>query len=119
MPAERIVIIPNGIILDPGETFSLGGLPFVAEVPLVGTGARLAPQKGVEHFLLAAKELASIFPELSAGFWGIIVGSVAAFLFNDSGVVAAATTLLYAGVPIILLAGRIVGQLPVNRQNHQ
>jgi hypothetical protein len=59
------------------------------------------------------------FPQLSAGFWGIIVGSAAAFLFNDSGVVAAATTLLYAGVPIILLAGRNVGQMPVNRQNQQ
>lgn len=58
------------------------------------------------------------FPHLSAGFWGIIAGSVAAFLFNDSGVVAAATTLLYAGVPIILLAGRVVGQMPENTQNH-
>lgn len=64
-------------------------------------------------------EMRKCFPQLSAGFWGIIVGSVAAFLFNDSGVVAAATTLLYAGVPIILLAGRIVGQMPENRQNSQ
>jgi hypothetical protein len=44
---------------------------------------------------------------LSAGFLGIIAGSVTAFLVNDSGVVAAATTLLFAGVPIILFAGRI------------
>ncbi|MBS3887095.1 MAG: glycosyltransferase family 4 protein [Firmicutes bacterium] len=64
VPAERIVIIPNGILLNTGESFSLGELPFTAEVPLVGTVARLAPQKGVEHFLLAAKELAHIFPEL-------------------------------------------------------
>lgn len=64
VPAERIVIIPNGIILGHGEISRLGELPFSAEVPLVGTVARLAPQKGVEHFLLAAKELAGTFPEL-------------------------------------------------------
>jgi hypothetical protein len=48
------------------------------------------------------------YPKLTAGFLGIIAGSAAAFLANDSGVVAAATTLLYAGVPIILFSGRIV-----------
>jgi hypothetical protein len=64
-------------------------------------------------------DLQKRFPQLSAGFWGIIFGSVAAFLFNDSGVVAAATTLLYAGVPIIILAGRIVGQMPENSRNHR
>ncbi len=48
------------------------------------------------------------YPQLTAGFLGIITGSVAAFLVNDSGVVAAATTLLYAGVPIILFSGRII-----------
>ncbi len=46
------------------------------------------------------------FPMLSAGFLGIIAGSITAFLFNDSGVVAAATTLLYAAVPVILLCGQ-------------
>jgi hypothetical protein len=47
----------------------------------------------------------SRYPFLSAGFLGIIAGSITAFLLNDSGVVAAATTLLYAGVPVILLCG--------------
>ncbi len=46
---------------------------------------------------------------LAAGFLGIIAGSITAFILNDSGVVAAATTLLYAGVPIILLCGRVAG----------
>ena len=64
VPAERIAIIPNGISLDHGESFSHVELPFAADAPLMGTVARLAPQKGVEHFLLAAKELARIFPEL-------------------------------------------------------
>ncbi|MBS4023839.1 MAG: hypothetical protein KGZ79_15705 [Dethiobacter sp.] len=49
------------------------------------------------------------YPGLSAGFLGIIAGSITALLLNDSGVVAAATTLLYAGVPIILLCGRTAG----------
>jgi hypothetical protein len=49
------------------------------------------------------------YTDLSAGFLGIIAGSITAFLLNDSGVVAAATTLLYAGVPIILLCGHSAG----------
>jgi len=54
------------------------------------------------------REIHRSYPQLTAGFLGIIAGSVTAFLVNDSGVVAAATTLLYAGVPIILFSGRIV-----------
>ena len=57
------------------------------------------------------RDVHQMYPQLAAGFLGIIAGSVAAFLVNDSGVVAAATTLLYAGVPVILLAGRVVEQL--------
>lgn len=53
-------------------------------------------------------QVRSRFPLLSAGFPGIIAGSITAFLLNDSGVVAGATTLLYAGVPVILLCGRAV-----------
>lgn len=48
------------------------------------------------------------YPDLAAGFLGIIAGSLAAFFVNDSGVVAAATTLLFAGIPIIFFAGRLV-----------
>jgi len=44
------------------------------------------------------------YPKLSNGFTGIIVGSVTAILVNDSGVVAGATTLIYAGIPLLLLA---------------
>lgn len=56
------------------------------------------------------RDIHRLYAHLTAGFLGIIAGSAAAFLMNDSGVVAAATTLLYAGVPIILLAGRMVEQ---------
>ncbi len=64
VPAERIVIIPNGIALGESDLPRPLELPFAAEMPLVGTVARLAPQKGIEHFLLAVKEVASILPEL-------------------------------------------------------
>ena len=48
------------------------------------------------------KKLKTKYHYLSAGFAGIIVGSVTAILVNDSGVVAGATTLLYAGMPLLL-----------------
>ncbi|MCR3922131.1 MAG: hypothetical protein NUK65_06400 [Firmicutes bacterium] len=57
------------------------------------------------------RDIHKMYPALAAGFLGIIAGSVTALLVNDSGVVAAATTLLYAGVPIIILASRVVQQI--------
>ncbi|NLZ39323.1 MAG: hypothetical protein GX893_06930 [Firmicutes bacterium] len=57
------------------------------------------------------KDISKKYPMLSVGFWGVIAGSITAFLVNDSGVVAAATTLLYAGVPIIILAGRVNSEI--------
>lgn len=39
---------------------------------------------------------------------GIIAGSFAAFCFNDSGVVAAATVMLYGGLPLLMLSLREV-----------
>ena len=60
------------------------------------------------------RDLRRLYPQLAAGFLGIIAGSITAMLTNDSGVVAAATTLLYAGVPIILLASRRVEENTVN-----
>ncbi|OUM85553.1 MAG: hypothetical protein BAA01_05110 [Bacillus thermozeamaize] len=43
-------------------------------------------------------------PQLAAGFRGILVGSVAALFFNDSGIVAAATAIVYLVVPMIVLS---------------
>jgi hypothetical protein len=57
------------------------------------------------------RDLHKDHPDLAAGFFGIIAGSATAFLMNDSGVVAAATTLIYAGVPIIMLTGRAVEKM--------
>ena len=65
------------------------------------------------------RDVQQMYPLLVAGFLGIIAGSVAAFLVNDSGVVAAATTLLYAGVPVILLTGRVVEQFPEKVGKHK
>ncbi|MGI6097141.1 MAG: hypothetical protein ACOYBM_03375 [Dethiobacteria bacterium] len=42
-------------------------------------------------------------PFLFAGFTGNLAGSITAFFVNDSGVVAAATLLLYGAVPMLLL----------------
>lgn len=41
-------------------------------------------------------------PGFKASLGGIIAGSFTAFLVNDSGVVAAATTMLYGGLPLLL-----------------
>lgn len=43
------------------------------------------------------------YPSYTAGFAGIIIGAIAALLLNDSGIVAAATAIVYAVVPIMLL----------------
>jgi hypothetical protein len=43
------------------------------------------------------------YPEFMNGIKAVIVSAVAAFFFNDSGVVAAAITLIFAVVPLIYL----------------
>lgn len=43
------------------------------------------------------------YPYIYKGFIGVIVGSIAAFAFNDSGVVAAATTMVFGAPPLIYL----------------
>ncbi|MFC3771439.1 hypothetical protein [Paenibacillus sp. GCM10012303] len=45
----------------------------------------------------------SRYPDYMTGFLAIAVGSVAALAFNDSGIVAAATMIVYAAVPMLLL----------------
>lgn len=44
-------------------------------------------------------------PYLSKGFWGAIMAAIAAFLANDSGVVAAATLMLYPTAVLFALIG--------------
>jgi glycosyltransferase involved in cell wall biosynthesis len=67
---DRIVIIPNGIVRTSGNMPLENQLPFPDNMPLVGTVARLAPQKGVEYFIRAAAKLQLEYPHV--GF--VIVG---------------------------------------------
>lgn len=43
------------------------------------------------------------YPNLYCGFMAVVVGSIVALIFNDSGVVAAATTMIFGVPPIIYL----------------
>lgn len=42
-------------------------------------------------------------PDLFRGFVGIITGAIVALIVNDSGVVAAATTMIFAGLPLMYI----------------
>lgn len=42
-------------------------------------------------------------PDLFRGFVGIIIGAIVALIVNDSGVVAAATTMIFAGLPLMYI----------------
>lgn len=66
----QIVLIPNGIARMAGDMLLAEELPFPRDIQLVGTVARLAPQKGVEYFIRAAAELHRQYPDV--GF--VIVG---------------------------------------------
>jgi len=46
------------------------------------------------------------YPYLTQGFIGVLVGSIVALIFNDSGVVAAATMMIYAAATLIYLVIR-------------
>jgi hypothetical protein len=47
------------------------------------------------------KQLCASYPLLTHGFFGISVGALAALMLNDSGIVAAATAILYAAGPML------------------
>lgn len=59
---ERLLVIPNGISFPPNSGFA--GFSFPGGQQVVGTVARLAPQKGVEYFVRAAAFLAEQHPGL-------------------------------------------------------
>ena len=48
--------------------------------------------------------LVKTYPTIAKGIGGVVVGSVGALLFNDSGVVAAATCVFFAATTLIILA---------------
>ncbi len=50
------------------------------------------------------KRIIQDHPRSAAGIFGIIAGSIIALLFNDSGIVAAATMIIFGVVPLLYLA---------------
>lgn len=48
-------------------------------------------------------KIKNAYPDLYKGFIGVIVGSIVALIFNDSGIVAAATTMIFGAPPLIYL----------------
>ncbi|MGI6686605.1 MAG: hypothetical protein ACOX47_14255 [Bacillota bacterium] len=49
------------------------------------------------------KRVQEKYPYLNKGFWGVVIGSLVALVFNDSGIVAAATMSIFAAAPLIFL----------------
>jgi hypothetical protein len=49
------------------------------------------------------KNIQANYPYLFKGFIGLVTGALVAFAFNDSGVVAAATTMIFGAPPLIYL----------------
>lgn len=49
------------------------------------------------------KKVSEKYPYLTKGLWGVVVGSIFALIFNDSGIVAAATMSIFAAAPLIFL----------------
>ncbi|TYP58533.1 hypothetical protein [Thermosediminibacter litoriperuensis] len=59
------------------------------------------------------KKIFSKYRQLYAGFLGASVGCILAFIFNDSGIVAAGTMAIFLGLPVLLL---IAEEITVHRQ---
>lgn len=55
------------------------------------------------------KKVQEKYPYLIKGFWGVVLGSLAALLFNDSGIVAAATMSIFAAAPLVSAMGSDFG----------
>lgn len=56
-------------------------------------------------------------PLFSSGYYGILAAALAALIFNDSGIVAAATMMIYGAAPMIFQVLIEKEQLEVNLQN--
>lgn len=56
-------------------------------------------------------------PSAAKGIGGVVISSFAAFLFNDSGVVAAATCLTFGATPLLLLAMELKHNLAASQPN--
>jgi|SRR5699024_8854693 len=52
------------------------------------------------------RQLIDRYPQLFNGFTAILAGSLAALAFNDSGIVSAATAVIYVVMPVMILGMR-------------
>ena len=112
VPEDRLVVVPNGIDLAPsdGAEVSLrdvAGVP--AGVPLVGTVARLVPQKAPELFVAACAEVARHHPDTHYVLIGMGPGQAAV----DGAVRRAGIHERWHQVPHLAEAAAVLGQLDV------
>ncbi|MGB9804687.1 MAG: hypothetical protein ACPLUI_12845, partial [Desulfofundulus sp.] len=52
----------------------------------------------------------SKYPDLFCGFVGVTIASILGLVFNDSGIVAAATTMVFGAPPMVYLVIREIGE---------
>ncbi|MFZ3171415.1 MAG: hypothetical protein WA118_05495 [Carboxydocellales bacterium] len=66
-------------------------------VSIIALGILFYRPIGVMHILREK------YPSLYIGFVGVVIGSLVALVFNDSGIVAAATMMIYCSAPLLYL----------------
>jgi len=64
------------------------------------------------------KKVQEKYPYLTKGFWGVAAGSLFALIFNDSGIVAAATMSIFAAAPLIFLVIKEQDHLPGDKKGN-
>lgn len=112
VPPDHVVVIPNGIDLDPPppdgrDLRQLVGAP--PDAPLIGTLARLVPQKAPIWFVQACAEVARRRPD--AHF--VLIGSGPLQREVDREVARADLGPAFHQVPFLPGAGAVLGQLDV------
>ncbi|MBM7582340.1 hypothetical protein JOD02_001197 [Caldicoprobacter guelmensis] len=63
------------------------------------------------------KDVKERYPGLYCGFVSGIVGSVVAFAFNDSGIVAAATCMIYVGLSFIFVIAQQIEDIELSKKD--
>ena len=103
-----ILIIARKLSMTRGSRATAWSKPIVA---LVGIGASFI---WPSRYIFWLKEN---HPLIAGGIMGVVIGSTAAFVFNDSGVVAAATCLSFASSTLLILALELKHDLAAPQTN--
>jgi len=107
---DRVVVIPNGVEPDLPPRIDLRGqLGIPGDEPLVGTIARLVPQKAPEDFVAACAEVARLVPE--AHF--VLIGGGELQTETDAAIAAAAFGTRFHRVDELPGAAGALGELDV------